>query len=213
MVIAWAYNVGPDEDFMVQFAEPAHKEFHSCKDFAMNSKYAITTSVWVHIYCFIALTAAEVFSSDVGTLGAFIRAGDVISMATNVMIAILSYSIFFRYLGFRKIAMTDVEMAKGMDSEYRCYLPEYNEGWLGSAIAWFAIELMIYFVFLMTMMILLFKFMLGKNIGMDFGKMFGERYTSHMVHKIIDSLIAECNKRFEFGFYDEKKIANKRLFV
>ena len=48
---------------------------------------------------------------------------------------------------------------------------------------------------------------------MDFGKMFGTRYMRYMVEKLLDQLVLECDKNFEYKFYDEDLIANKVIRI
>ena len=89
----------------------------------------------------------------------------------------------------------------GKDSEYYCYAPELKEALYGTTLAWVAIDVVIYFAFLITMLILIMKFIFGQKIGMDFGKMFGVRYMRFMVEKILKTLIDECNAKFPLQFY------------
>ena len=68
---------------------------------------------------------------------------------------------------------------------------------------------MLFLFFKFTMMLLLIKFLVGQKIGLDFGKMFGTRYMRYMVEKLLDTLVAQCNKEYRYQFYDEDQLANK----
>lgn len=171
------------------------------------------TSLACHIFCAISNFGSEIYEADVGVIGGCIRLFDVLTVALNTCNAIFCMSTLFRYYGYQKIGLSPEELVLGDESEYNCYLPEYHERWLKMSISWLGLDFVIYFVFLMTMVILLLKFIIGRNIGMDFKAMFSLTYMCYMVQRICDTLVEKANRDFKFKFYDFDRIANKRVFI
>lgn len=68
---------------------------------------------------------------------------------------------------------------------------------------------MVYFAFMITMAILMFKSTFS-SVGIDNSKQFEPKYITFMMEKIIRAFIEQENDKRPGGIYDEDQIINKK---
>ena len=119
---------------------------------------------------------SEIFETDLTNFGTIIRICDVLTVLMNVSTAILSMGNFF---GWYTAIYLDVDGFRPL-----CFDHTPQEDYLGSCVSWLAIELIIWFSFVFTMIICLIKQRLNQPISADNSNMFGTRYMSYMANTL-----------------------------
>lgn len=76
---------------------------------------------------------------------------------------------------------------------------------------WLCIEVLIFFVFILTMFLCLLKRTCGYKISADNSKMFEPRFLTFMTNRLCEAFINYAEEKFPHGFYSERQILKNKF--
>lgn len=153
----------------------------TCEDFAVEINRAMQLCLTTHIICAISCFSKEIYETKINLFGHLIRFFETFCVFLNTSQVIYCLTLLFRYLTYSKMEL------------HQCFEGGIFKAWSNNTIEWFTVEVITYFVFMLTMLILLFVSRF-KKVGADNTKMFEPRYLSFLANVIIEQFISQLNK-------------------
>ena len=112
-----------------------------------------------------------------------------------IICTVLGTTSLYRYFGYQQ------------NSVLECYKPEHIEDFMSMTVGWLLIEIVIFWAFLGTMVLLLIKSLFGHGISADNSKMFGGTYLTLLADQLCRTLVEKCESDkvgFPKGIYSER---------
>ena len=134
------------------------------------------------------------------------RALELCCILGSFMQIIVSLKIYFDYM----IVILENPQKKHLRKCLRDI--EVMDEWAGSSVQWILLELIVFFSFFMTMVLLMLKSRCIK-VGIDSSKQFESQYMSYLVNKIITSFIAQQEKIGPNAIYRKNKFVDHERTV
>ena len=129
--------------------ENAERHADECNMQAGRINFTMNVCVISHFYCMIVTFFSEIFETDITNFGTIIRICDVLAVLMNMSTALLSMANFF---GWYSMIYLDIDGFRPL-----CFDHQPQQEYLGSSVSWLAIELIVWFSFIFTMIICLIK--------------------------------------------------------
>jgi hypothetical protein len=162
----------------------------TCADTAANFKLTLVHMAVVHYFLVIVNLFREMFDSTLGTVGQIMRLMEVLSIGAYLfgLIYCLQNIACFQYWNF---LAKKYPSSKGLFRQ--CFFQEGE--WSGTALSISYIEVVIYFVNILTMMFLIAKSRC-KKVGIDNDDQFEPTYMSYVVNRIIQGILSKGASKF-----------------
>lgn len=214
MLIAWFYVVQPDRDYAATFPVRDDAADHeNCARFAREVTETLQFQLINHIICLVVCYFTEIHETAMGAVGWTFKTLEIIATMLNFLVSLFSVCILFRFYAFQKRQYLE------------CYAEANVEKFLGSAIPWLLIEVLVFYIFLFTLILNLIKSQCGVRVFMNNTRQFEPRFMAFLCNHICEALMYKVKheiltvqnepdrKRFPDGIYSEAKIVGKKLCV
>lgn len=73
--------------------------------------------------------------------------------------------------------------------------------------------MLVFFAYMLTMLLLMLKVLIGQTISADNSKAFEPRYLTYLANNLCEAYIEKANSLYKYGVYDEKHLVGRKLYV
>ena len=121
----------------------------------------IKANAVTHAFLVIVCYQCEFYEIQIGWTAFFAKGFEMLGVMLNFFNNFYGAVLVLRYFAYREF-----------DTHPKCYDYGHMEAWLGGTIPWICVELLIYFGYITTMMLLMVKQRFGLRTTADNSKMF-----------------------------------------